>query len=82
MDKKTLHMVTYFLTVVGALNWGLIGLSGFNLVNAVLASVPSAERVVYVLVGLSAIAMLFMCKCSKCCGDKGGECCKEGAAHM
>lgn len=50
---KVLHGVTFLLTVVGALNWGLVGLLDFNLVNAVLGSMPTVEMVVYVLVGLS-----------------------------
>lgn len=55
---KLLHMVAFLLTVVGAVNWGLVGLMDFNLVNAVVGSVPSVERVVYILVGLSAVYIL------------------------
>lgn len=55
---KVLHGVTFLLTVVGALNWGLVGLLDFNLVNAVLGSMPTVEMVVYVLVGLSAVYIL------------------------
>ncbi|MBI3980618.1 DUF378 domain-containing protein [Candidatus Microgenomates bacterium] len=52
---KYLHMVSFLLVVVGALNWGLVGLFGFNLVNAVVGSVPLLEQLVYVLVGASAV---------------------------
>lgn len=55
---KMLHGVAFLLTVVGALNWGLVGLLDFNLVNAVLGSMPTVEMVVYVLVGLSAVYIL------------------------
>ncbi len=55
---KVLHGVTFLLTVVGALNWGLVGLLDFNLVNAVLGSMPTVEMIVYVLVGLSAVYIL------------------------
>lgn len=55
---KVLHGVTFLLTVVGALNWGLVGLLDFNLVNAVLGSMPTVEVIVYVLVGLSAVYIL------------------------
>ena len=55
MDKKTLHLITYSLVVVGALNWGLWGLFNFNLVNSLLGSWPSVEKLVYLLVGASAI---------------------------
>ena len=46
------------LLIVGGLNWGLVGLFGFNLVNTLLGSIPMAERAVYGLVGLSAVLML------------------------
>ncbi len=52
---KLLHKVTFWLVIIGALNWGLIGLFGFNLVNALLGSWPMVETVVYVLVGVSAV---------------------------
>lgn len=52
---KSLHMVAFILVIVGALNWGLVGLFGFNLVETVLGGMPAIERVVYVLVGLSAV---------------------------
>jgi len=73
----TLHTVAGALVLVGALNWGLVGLLKFNLVMTLLGSWPLAERAVYVLVGLSAVAMLFAGKCcAKCeaCGAAmGGE---------
>ena len=52
---KSLHMVAFILVIVGALNWGLVGLFGFNLVETVLGGMPAIERAVYVLVGLSAV---------------------------
>lgn len=55
---KILHMVAFLLVIVGALNWGLIGLFNFNLVMAILGSAPMIERVVYILVGISAAYIL------------------------
>jgi uncharacterized membrane protein YuzA (DUF378 family) len=52
---KALHMVGFILVIVGALNWGLVGLFDFNLVNTLLGSVPMAEKLVYILVGASAV---------------------------
>ncbi|TAK05755.1 DUF378 domain-containing protein [Patescibacteria group bacterium] len=74
------HMVTYWLMWIGAVNWGLIGAFDFNLVNAILGSVPMVERIVYIVVGLSALFMLTkgMCKgCKACCG---GACKNEPGA--
>jgi len=55
---KTLHMAAFSLTAVGALNWGLVGLSDYNLVESLLGSWPGIVRLVYVLVGLSAVYLL------------------------
>ncbi len=70
------HKLAALLCLVGGLNWGLVGAFDFNLVNSLLGSWPMVERVVYVLVGLSALAMLLHCKCKKCNG--GGACCEGG----
>lgn len=61
-------MVAFLLTVVGGVNWGLVGLLDFNLVSAVVGSVPMAEKVVYILVGVSAVYLLMTHKkdCKAC----------------
>ncbi len=67
------HKVGCALVIIGAINWGLVGLFQFNLVSSVLGSWPMVERVVYVLVGLSGLMMLCMgmCKgCKMCASDK------------
>ena len=72
------HMVAGVLVIVGALNWGLVGLFQFNLVSAIFGTVSWLERLVYVVVGLSGLAMLFVCKCKKCGGCcEGGSCCNK-----
>lgn len=43
------------LTIVGGINWGLVGIADFNLVNMLLGFAPMLERIVYIVVGLSAI---------------------------
>lgn len=68
----TTSMVGKVLVVVGALNWGLVGLGSFfgganwNLVSMLLGSMPTVENVVYVLVGIAGVVMAVGCKCSKC----------------
>jgi len=61
-----LHKVAALLVWVGALNWGLVGVLDFNLVNQLLGAWPMVERVVYILVGVSVLLMLMAGKCSKC----------------
>lgn len=69
-----LHKATVGLVWVGALNWGLIGVFNFNLVNALFGSMPTFERVVYILVGVSALALCCACKCKQCGGSE--SCCE------
>lgn len=55
---KAVHMVAFLLVIVGALNWGLVGLVGFNLVETLLGSMPMVMNLVYILVGVSAVYIL------------------------
>jgi uncharacterized membrane protein YuzA (DUF378 family) len=63
-------IIAKILVIIGGLNWGLVGLGVFfgknwNLVNAILGSMPKLEAIVYVLVGIAAL-MMIICKCKKC----------------
>lgn len=63
-NMKWVETVANLLLVVGALNWGLVGLGGFmgsnlNVVNMVLGSWPQVEWLVYVLVGLAGLWYLY-----------------------
>lgn len=57
---KELHMLTYSLIIVGALNWGLVGALDINLVGLLFGGYPSFEKASYILVGVSAIAEVVM----------------------
>ena len=63
---KALNMVGWVLVMVGALNWGLVGLgalvaaSDWNVVHMIVGQWPVLEAVVYVLVGLAAVWQLVM----------------------
>lgn len=50
--RRALLLIAGALTLVGALNWGLVGLFRFNLVHALFRPV---ERVIYTLVGISSL---------------------------
>ena len=67
-NTKVLHVVAFVLTVVGGINWGLVGLLNFNLVTTVLAGMPSLVNVVYALVGVSAVylAVTHAADCKMC----------------
>jgi uncharacterized membrane protein YuzA (DUF378 family) len=57
---KRLNAAAAILTIVGGLNWGLVGLFKFDLVAAVFGGmhfgeVNLASRIIYTLIGLSAL---------------------------
>lgn len=55
---KIFNLVTLILLIVGGLNWGLVGLLQFDLVAAIFGAGSLLARIVYALVGVSAVAQL------------------------
>lgn len=55
---KALNIITLVLVIVGGLNWGLVGLFSFDLVAAIFGAGSLLARLVYILVGLSAVWQL------------------------
>jgi len=52
---KKLDVIVAILLVVGGLNWGLVGLFNFDLVASIFGNMSLISRIVYIVVGLSAI---------------------------
>lgn len=50
-----LRYTAYVLTLIGALNWGLIGIFGFDLVAAIFGDMTVMSRILYSVIGVSAI---------------------------
>lgn len=76
-------LIAKVLVVVGAVNWGLVGIGGFvgtnlNVVNLLLGGWPQVEWVVYILVGLAGLMMAWECMAA-CKGGGKGEC-KDGGS--
>jgi uncharacterized protein len=65
---KALHMATFILLVVGGLNWLLFGLIGWEIGSLVGGMESLVARIIYILVGLSAVAVLVTHKkdCKHC----------------
>lgn len=56
---RALHTISLVLIIIGAINWGLVGLFGFDLVAFLFGGADAAlARIVYILVGLAGIAAL------------------------
>lgn len=59
MKLNTMDIIGYVLVVIGGLNWGLVGLFEYNLVDSIFGAGSLMARVVYSLVGLAAVYMIF-----------------------
>ncbi len=55
---RTFDILAVVLLVVGGLNWGLVGLFGFDLVAAIFGDMTVFARLVYALVGIAAVYRL------------------------
>ena len=51
--------ICLWLVIIGALNWGLVGIFNFNLVSFIFGEMTVLSRIVYILVGLSALCILW-----------------------
>jgi len=80
----TTAMVANILLIVGGINWGLIGLGtlfnaseSWNVVNMLLGGMPTIEAIVYVVVGVAAVASIFGCMCKTCHSGVCNSCAPE-----
>ena len=55
IKMKTLNLITLTLVIIGAINWLLVGLFKFNLVDAIFGSLSAITRIIYILVGISGL---------------------------
>jgi uncharacterized membrane protein YuzA (DUF378 family) len=51
---KYLNLITLILVIIGGINWGLYAFGG-NIVHTILNGAPEIEKIVYILVGISAL---------------------------
>ena len=52
---RGLYNTALTLLIIGGLNWGLIGLFNYNLVDAIFGNATWLTRIVYIIVGVAAI---------------------------
>jgi len=72
-QKCIFDMIVWIIVIIGALNWGLVGVFHFDLVAFIFGDMSMGSRIVYGLVGLAGIGAIFSCarKCAKGnCGEK------------
>lgn len=52
---KVLNIIALTLVIIGAINWLLVGLFEFNLVDTIFGSMSIISRIIYVIVGISGL---------------------------
>lgn len=70
MNMKTWNYIALTLVIIGALNWGLIGFFGFDLVTTLFnGSLFWIARVIFALVGVSGLWCLRLYSAASKDGD-------------
>ena len=60
---KVIDTIALILVIIGAINWGLIGIFNFNLVDTIFGVASVISKIIYILVGISglwSIKLLFV----------------------
>lgn len=52
---KVVDKIALVLIIIGAINWGLVGIFNFNLVDSIFGSMSVISRIIYTLVGVSGL---------------------------
>ena len=66
MKCSAIDWIALILVIIGAINWGLVGLFDLNLIHAIFGNVLS--RIIFVIVGLAGLWIIYyLIKCGKCC---------------
>lgn len=52
---ETLQKIALFFTIIGAINWGLIGMFDFDLVATLFGDMSMVSKLIYSLVGITGI---------------------------
>lgn len=52
---RILDKIALALVIIGAINWGLIGIFNFNLVDTIFGAMSIISRIIYILVGISGL---------------------------
>ena len=51
----TLQKICLVITIIGGLNWGLVGLLDFNIIDAIFTAGSVISRIIYSIVGITSI---------------------------
>ena len=52
---KALHAIILTLIIIGGINWGLIGLFNYNLIDSIFGTMSLMSRIIYTIVGVAGV---------------------------
>jgi uncharacterized protein len=55
---KELQKIAKILVIIGALNWGLMGLFDLNVITAIFSNMAGFEKIIYALIGISGVSVM------------------------
>ena len=58
---KTLDYIALVLVIIGAINWGLIGFFGIDLVAIIFGSLTMISRIIYAVIGICGLYAISYC---------------------
>jgi uncharacterized membrane protein YuzA (DUF378 family) len=59
-NMNSLDWIAWVLLLIGGLNWGFVGIFSFDLVKAIFGDMSMLSRIIYALVGLSAVYLIIV----------------------
>ena len=71
---KLFRILVKVLVIIGALNWGLVGFFGYDVLADLFGGpMMQGTRVAYDIIGLAGlVSLIFFCR--RCCGSSNGGC--------
>lgn len=69
MNSKFLDYIALIITIIGAVNWGLIGFFKFDLVAWLFGNMSLLSRIVYALVGICGLYLISFIGRIRNCND-------------
>ena len=59
MKLNIVDWIALVLAIIGAVNWGLVGILNLDLVALILGAIPLLQQLVYILVGLAGLYLIY-----------------------
>jgi len=60
MKMNIVSWIVVVLVIIGALNWGLVGIFNFDLVKTIFGDMSVVSRIIYSLVGIAGLYMIYL----------------------